>query len=222
MLKADLHIHTKEDPHESIKYDAKDLIDYVAKQEFDIISITNHDVVTYNKKLADYAKSKGILLIHGIERRIKGKEVLLYNFTKKEIKKIKTFEDLRRLKSKNKLIIAPHPFFFKKQCLKKELIKNIDLFDAIEYSFFYIKLINFNKKSLKIARRHNKAVIGTSDAHHFWQIGYTFSLIDSKKNIKDVFSAIRNRKIILKTKPLPLNKFFDAGIGSLLTCFRKY
>ena len=66
MLKADLHIHTKEDPHDNIGYSAKQLIDHAAKLNFDVISITNHDTSSYTEELAEYAKLKGILLIPGI------------------------------------------------------------------------------------------------------------------------------------------------------------
>lgn len=126
MLKVDLHIHTNEDIHDSyIKYNAKQLIDHASKLKFDVISITNHDTFIFSKELAEYAKEKGILLIPGIEIRIEGKEVLLYNFTEDQIKQIKTFEDLRKLKNKSKLIVAPHPYFIKKQCLKKKKLLNI-------------------------------------------------------------------------------------------------
>ena len=77
MLKADLHIHTKEDPvhHKDIKYTAKQLIDHAANQGYEVIAITCHNKVYYNKKIKEYAKKKGILLIPGIEKTIKRKHV---------------------------------------------------------------------------------------------------------------------------------------------------
>ena len=77
---------------------------------------------------------------------IQGKEVLIYNITQKESKKLKTFDDLRKLKQKkNILIIAPHPYFIIRSCLGKQLDKNIDLFDAIEYSHYYLKYLTVCK-----------------------------------------------------------------------------
>lgn len=222
MLKADLHIHTSEDLHDNVKYTAKQLIDRAAKLKYDVISITNHDTYSYTKELAEYAKSKGILLIPGIEPRIEGKEILLYNFTYEEVKKIKNFEDLRKFRRKDKLIIAPHPFFFKHTCIKDNLIKYIDLFDAIEYCSFYTKHINLNKKSVEIANKFKKTLLGTSDMHNLWRMDYTYSLIDAKKDIISIVNAIRNNKIKIRTKPLPYYRFIQSGMRSVYYLFKKY
>ncbi len=225
MLKSDLHLHTKEDTHCSgfVKHSAKELIDYAAELGFEIIAITNHDKVTYNKYLAEYAERKGMLLIPGAEIRINGKEVLVYNATQKDIEKIKTFADLRKLKNKQNMIIAPHPYFFLPQCLKKKVEEEIDLFDAIEYSHFYVNLINKNKKAAATAKRYKKPMIGTSDAHFLWQMNHTYSLIDSKKSIPAVINAVEQNNIKLITKPLPYAVFiriilmtFYSGISKLL------
>ena len=79
MLKADLHIHTSEDPKENLAYDARELIDYAKNLGFDVIAITLHEKLFQNRQVFDYAKKKGILLIPGIELRIQGMDVLAYN-----------------------------------------------------------------------------------------------------------------------------------------------
>ncbi|GAI08342.1 unnamed protein product, partial [marine sediment metagenome] len=66
-LKADLHLHTSEDPEDKVRYSARQLIDYASQKGFDVLAITNHNFYTYNDYLRDYAASKGILLIPGIE-----------------------------------------------------------------------------------------------------------------------------------------------------------
>lgn len=208
MLKADLHLHTGEDVFHKLKYNAKELIDYMVLKGFDIIAITCHGNVFYNKEITDYAKKKGILLIPGTERFIEGKEVLIYNLTQTQAKKIHTFQDLRQLKKQQDLlVIAPHPFFLRKNCLGKKLEKNIELFDGIEYSHFYVPLLNRNKPAVKIANKHNKPLIGNSDAHSFANIGFTYTMIDSKKDIKSVFEAIRDKKTSLETKPVSYKYF---------------
>ena len=196
MLKSDLHIHTKEDPMDGnhIEYSAKELISKAAEKGYDVISITNHDSVFYNKELKDYAAKKGILLVPGIEKTIKRKHVLLYNITQEEADKIKTLQDLKQIKRKNTLIIAAHPFF-PLIGLKRKLIKSINLFDGIEYSSFCHKLINFNKKAVKTAKRYNKPLVGNSDLHNICVFGKTHSLIDSKKNINSVINAIKNNDV---------------------------
>jgi predicted metal-dependent phosphoesterase TrpH len=220
MLKADLHIHTKDDPSDNwIEYSAKELIDYAAKLNFDVLSIANHDAVSYDKKIAEYARKKRILLIPAVERTINGKHVLIYNITQKQADKVKSFEDIK--KQKNAFIIAAHPYFpfFG---MKKELARYMKYFDAIEYSFFWTKLINKNKKAVKIAAKFNKPIVSNSDAHHLNLFGDSYSLIDSKKDIRSIFEAIRKNKIKIKTKPLSNFEFFRIFIAVLISPVRRF
>lgn len=208
MLKADLHLHAEEDKHHKIKYDSKELIDYAAKKGFEVLALTFHRDVYYNEYLKEYAKNKNILLIPGVEKLIEGKEVLIYNISRTESDKLKTFDDIRNLKEKKDiLVIAPHPYFKIWNCLGKKLVENIDLFDAIEYSHFYLPFFNLNKKAVEVAKKFSKPLIGTSDAHNLFQIGMTYSLVDSEKNIESFFKAIKNGKTELKTKPVSLKYF---------------
>jgi len=52
-------------------------------------------------------------------------------------------------------------------------------------------------------------MVGTSDTHVLWQLDTTYSLIDAKPNIQDIFKAIKNDKVIIKTQPLSNIKYFD-------------
>jgi len=225
MIKVDLHIHSKEDKQDKIYYTAKELIDRAVKLKFDVLSITLHNYLLEDKEITKYAKKKGILLILGAEIKIKGKEVLVYNIKAKHLKNVKTFEDLKKLKRKFKdmFIIAPHPFFKTRECLGKYLREHIELFDAIEYSWFFTKLINFNKNAVKIAKKYNKPIIATSDAHRLENFGDNYSLINSKKNIKSIFNAIRRNKIKIKSNPRSLVFFisssFKMAFGMILTKF---
>ncbi|MDH4268269.1 MAG: PHP domain-containing protein, partial [Deltaproteobacteria bacterium] len=58
-LKADLHLHTAEDPVDRAQYTAKELIAKAADKGFDVISITNHQQMTFNQDLFSYAKERG-------------------------------------------------------------------------------------------------------------------------------------------------------------------
>ncbi len=206
MLKTDLHLHSREDSRDRIKYNYKQAIDHAAENGFDVISFCFHHRFFYPKKAREYAKKNGILLLPGVEAYIEKKEVLIYNITELELEKLKTFDDLRaiRNKKKNILIMAPHPFYPKKKCLFDALEKNIDLFDAIEFSHFYIKGFNFfNNKARKIAKKYKLPMVGTSDMHHLYQMGYTYTLIDAEKNIESVLKAIKKGFLLIKTRPIP-------------------
>lgn len=205
MLKAQLHIHSKEDKRDHLNYTAKDVIDKASKLGFNVISFTFHDVLFYPKEIVRYAEEKGILLIPGIEKTIENKHVLIIGLEK--LPNIEKLSDLKKIKD-SALIIAPHPFYPKGYSLRKECIKNLELFHCIEHSFFYNHVLNFNKKAIELAKEHNKPLLGTSDVHNLAYLDSTYSLIDSKKNIDDVIKAIKENKLKIITKPISLKSMF--------------
>ncbi len=224
-LKADFHVHTKEDPFDSpyIPYTAKDLIRVAAKKGFTVLSITNHHSVYFSKSIKDYARKKGILLIPGAEARIKGKDVLLINIKKDDLRRIRTLEDLEKLKD-SALIIAPHPFFIGYKCLRGYLEKYIDYFHAIEYCHFYTRqlvtpffsFLNGNTRALKLAKKYKKPLVGTSDAHKLYELNTTYTLINSAKKKDDIIEAVKKNKIKLVTKPMNPVLFFRRTLGCVL------
>ena len=210
MLKAQLHIHSKEDKKDHLDYTAKDVIDKASKLGFNVISFTFHDALFYPKEIVKYAEEKGILLIPGIEKTIEGSHVLIIGLEK--LPNINKLSDLKKIKD-SALIIAPHPFYPRGYSLKEDCIKNIDLFDGIEHSFFYNDFLNFNKKAIKVAKKHNKSLLGTSDVHNLAYLDSTYSLIDSKKNMEDVIKAIKENKLKIITKPISLKSMLFLPIS---------
>ncbi len=210
MLKADFHIHTKEDRKDSwIRYDAKELIDRASKLGFDVLAITNHETFTYNQELAEYARKKGIVLIPGIEARIEDRHVLVLN-PEKDIENVKTFEELMDYKKKypNVFVMAPHPFYPVFKSLHKKFLRYKDIFEGVEYSQHYLRFFNiFNKKAAKEAKKHKKTLVATSDSHKRYQFNKTFSLVDAEKDIGSVISALKENRIEIKTRPLSLIDF---------------
>ncbi|NIM89514.1 MAG: hypothetical protein GTO17_01040 [Candidatus Aminicenantes bacterium] len=203
-LKVDLHTHTAEDPIENIKYDSFQLIERASQEGFDVLAITNHKLVTYNEDLAEYAEKKGILLIPGIEATFSDKEVLILNPDFKKNPLRSSLEDLEKIKKNHSLIIAPHPFFPNKKSLKSDLYPYLFFFDALEFSHFYNRLIDFNKKAVQTANQYNKPLLGMSDCHNIWQFGKTYTLIEAKKEMFSVFQAIKEGKIEIRTAPVSL------------------
>jgi predicted metal-dependent phosphoesterase TrpH len=203
MLKADFHMHSKEDKHDiAIKYGARGLIDHAAKLGFKVLAITHHQNIFYPKSLKDYAKQKGILLLPGGEMMVEGREVLVIG--KENVKPHLTFAELEKLHDNGALVIAPHPFYPKKSCLHEQLAKHIDCFDGIEFSHFYTGGFTnlYNKQALKVAEQFSKPMIGTSDCHQLYQMGTTFTLVDAKPTISSVIEAVKQGRVKLSTKPI--------------------
>jgi predicted metal-dependent phosphoesterase TrpH len=229
MLKSDLHLHCKGDPEDTyIEDTAKEYIDYAAKLGFNVLSFTNHCDVFDIKPLQKYALKKGIVLIPGAEAKIEGKDVLLYNFTKKQVAKIKTFDDLRAVKSKKHLVIAPHPFyphfeppFFRNRSLSRIFFENSDLFDALEFCHFYTRHFSFNKKAVLAARQHRLALVGNSDSHSLSHMGTTYSLIDAKPTVQDIINAVKQRKTEVVSIPRSTFSLFKISLGHITRCASK-
>ena len=213
MIKCDFHIHAGSDIYDKIDYDDFELINQASRLGFDAISITNHGTCAFTKELSDYAHAKGIFLIPGSEIFVRGKHVIVLNINKDDIAKIQSFDDLRKLKAeKDILIVAAHPYFLLPNCLGSELEKNIDIFDAIEYSFFHTKLINLNNKAVRIAAKYSKPVILNSDCHDLKYFGKSFSLIDAEKNFMSIKKAILTNKIKFDSNDLGFFTFVNISI----------
>lgn len=198
-LKADLHLHTAEDPLDRITYTAKELISRAAEEGFDVLSITNHHRLTYDKNLSSYAKERGILLIPGIELSVRKRHVLMLN---PPARPVSDFSSLAVLRRPDRLIIAPHPYFPNPRSLNGLLLKHLSLFDAIEYCYFYSPRINFNQKAITVAGASGLPLVGNSDTHFLFQFGTTYSLIYAEKDPEAIFSAIRRNRVKVVTRPL--------------------
>jgi predicted metal-dependent phosphoesterase TrpH len=199
-LKADLHLHTAEDPLDQVRYTAKEIISKAADEGFEVLSITNHHRVTFDPDLFSLAQRSGILLIPGLELTIRRRHVLVLN--PPPFKKCADFSSLAGLRRPATLIIAPHPYFPGSYSLNKYLLENLSLFDALEYCHFYSSKINFNLKAVEVSQAHGLPLIGSSDAHFLSQFGSTYSLIHAEKNVESVFKAIRQNRVEVISRPL--------------------
>lgn len=199
-LKVDFHLHTAEDPLDRVRYTAKQIISRAAEQGFDVLSVTNHHVMTFTDELFDYAQERGILLIPGVEVTVRRRHILLLN--PPSGMHCTDYSHLSACRRPETLIVAPHPYFPGTNSLNGHLLKHQHLFDALEYSHFYSKKINFNQKAVEVCRSHGFPLIGNSDAHFLSQFGITYSLIDAEKNLESIFAAIREKRVKVVTRPL--------------------
>ena len=210
-LKIDLHIHTANDLVEIIAgrknlIPPKHLIDMAVEQNFDAIAITHHGVQYHENELIEYAEQKGLLLIPGIETYINKKHVLLINFSTK--KHILSYQDLAKHKNDDVLVIAPHPFYLVSECVGNDLIRHRDCFDAVEYSHYYYRWFNLNRKAVLFAQQYNMPIVGSSDTHRPFQFGKTYSYVYAEgKSIPAIIRAIKQGKVEYVSHPLSLREF---------------
>ena len=203
MLKVDLHLHTSDDPEDTIAYDAAALIDRAVERGLDALAITLHDRQLMDPWIAAYARERGIVLIPGVERTIRGKHVLLLNYPC-EAEQVRDFDEVRALKGRgNGLVVAPHPFFPGGTPLRSLLERHADLFDAVEWSYFWTTGANFNARAAQWAKSRGKPIVGNSDAHDIRQPGRTYSLVDAGRDAGAICDAIRAGRVEVHTTPVP-------------------
>ena len=203
VLKVDLHLHTAEDPEDEIVHDSRTLVDRARDLGFDALAITLHNRQLADARLFDYAQDLGITLIPGIERSIEGRHVLLINFPP-AAESVRSFAELAVLKSRtNGIVIAPHPYFPHPSSLQERMAANAELFDAVEWSYFWTRGINFNAKAARWAASHGKPLVGNSDLHDMRQFGRTCSLVFGERSADGVCHAIREGRVSLQTTPAP-------------------
>lgn len=205
-LKADLHLHTADDPVDTyINYTSEELIDQASARGFEVLAITLHGKRLERPEVFAHAERRGILLIPAIEKFIEERDVLIYNVSAEEVRGRMNFSDLRRLREKRGndiLIIAPHPYFPHRHSLREKLEPHIDLFDALEYAHLYLPFLNYNIKGEQTARIHDKPMIANSDTHHPTLFGDHYSYLDATdKSIPAVFDAIRQGRIEMVHRP---------------------
>lgn len=234
MLKADLHVHTREDREDFLLHSAKDLIRAASRLRFDVLAIANHNTLTYSRGLADYAKRHGIFLIPAMEAGINRKHVLLLNYLKD--KPVRRFEELEKLREENVFVVAAHPFYPRYTCIKNMLFDYQELFDAVEVSHFYTAWFNrFNEMAENAAKKLSKPLIATSDLHYLPFFNTAYTLIDAEPDIDSLLEAIRRNRSRIFTSPMPLinytaealitlasSCFHDSGLNKLIYAKRRW
>jgi len=202
VLKVELHSHTADDPCDRIPHTARALIDRAAALGYGALAITLHDHQLDIGPLEPYATERRLVLIPGMERTIEGRHVLLINF-REGADQVRSFQDLARLKQRTTgLVVAPHPFFPSRTCLRGVMDQHADLFDAVEYNAMFTVTLNFNRAALRWAARHGKPMVGNGDIHRLHQLNTTFSLVDASPDRHDICAAIAAGRVRVESRPL--------------------
>ena len=192
-------------PEDYIAHTAHQLIDRAAALDYDALGITLHNRQLDLEPLSAYAGRNGLVLIPGVERDIQGKHVLLINFSGRA-ERVDSFEAIAALKKDEPvgLVIAPHPFFPARSCLRSVMDRHASLFDAVEYNAMYSPMVNFNRTGKRWALAHGTPMVGNGDVHLLEQLGTTYSLVDAEPTPNAICEAIRLGRVSVESVPLHL------------------
>jgi len=199
---SELHAHSSADPLDLIPYDTRELIARAAEHGYQALAITLHDRQLDLADVVPFARERGVTLIPGIERTIEGRHVLLINFSAGGAERVRSFDDLRRLRAQESgLVIAPHPFFPFPTCLQSLAYRHHDLFDAVEINAMFTRAVNFNLKAERWAGELGLPLVGNGDVHRLDQLGTTWSLVDAEAHPESICLAIREGRVQVEAHP---------------------
>jgi predicted metal-dependent phosphoesterase TrpH len=101
------------------------------------------------------------------------------------------------------VVIAPHPFYPGSTCLGRAMDRYADLFDAVEFSWFYTATSQcFNDRAVAWAKRHGRPVVANGDVHRLIQLGRTYSLVDAAPSPASICDAVRAGRLSIVTEPI--------------------
>jgi predicted metal-dependent phosphoesterase TrpH len=205
-IKADLHIHTLDDPKDALDYSAHELLERARALGFRVLAITLHDAVFDRAEVFADAASMGILLIPAAEMRLEGADVILLNVAPAEVKSLRTLDDLAALRGRrgpSLFTIAPHPFYVLGGSIGQRLVQRIECFDAIELCHFWSRFFNPNRRATETAERFGKPLIATSDAHRLHAFGsnYTSIPLPADLTTESVIAALRTGPLRVTNPP---------------------
>jgi hypothetical protein len=217
-LKADLHIHTREDvvDYHLIRYSTEDVIAHARQEGFQVIAVTNHLRPTVTAEQVARARDQGLLLLVGVEAQIRARHVLVIG-PDRRLSPPKTFDDLRAMRRDGYLVIAPHPFYPSPFALRGLLPRHLDAFDAVEYCHFYSRVLNSNRRAVALARAQGLPLVGNSDMHSIWQLGKTYSLIESEPSAEAVIAAVKAGRVRVVSQPLALPVYLQVLFGKVVS-----
>ena len=99
------------------------------------------------------------------------------------------------------LVIAPHPFFPSRSCLRGRLTRHAALFDAVEYNGMFTAEAELQPRGRAVGAAHGKPIVGNGDVHRLEQLGTTYSLVDAEPDPDAICDAIRNGDVRVKAHP---------------------
>jgi predicted metal-dependent phosphoesterase TrpH len=206
ILKTNLHLHASDDPEDRLQYTFAQALDEAKRLGIDCLALTCHNKFIDDPSYARAAADRGMLFVPGIELAIDRKHVVILNATK-DVEKIASFAQLARYKAAHPeiFILAPHPYFKTAFCLGDELEAHKELFDGIEYSWFYTKRIDMNKEAAAFAKANAIPYVATSDLHDLRFMGVSYANVEVEEmSIPALFAALRAGKFTNTSSPRKL------------------
>ena len=202
MLKVELHTHTADDPIDAIPHTTFELIDRAATLGYDALAITLHERQLDLPPFAPYAAERGVVLIPGIERTLKGATCCC--------------STTRAAQSRFGRSPTRHAQGARARPGRRaaSVLSGVGLPARAIWSAMRIcstrssatrcssAALDFNRAAERFAARHGKPVVGNCDVHRLAQLGSTYSLVDAERDPDAICAAIAAGRVRVESRPL--------------------
>ena len=209
--RVEFHSHCQGDPIDTyIGHSIFEHIDRAKEVGMDAIAVTWHKKICNDAAAFDYARSKDILLIPGMEAEVDGhKHLVVLNVAEGDITPTPSWDDVRAARARKPGIftIAPHPFYPHPSCLGNLMNGNEDCIDAVEWCMVHVgwipSRVNPNLRAARWAQKHHKPVVACSDSHTLQAIGVNSSTVEADALTPEaLFAGIRAGRVTFHRKSL--------------------
>ncbi len=204
LWKVELHTHTfySKDSLTSLET----MIETCRKRGIDRIAITDHNTAEGALALAKLAPD---LIIPGEEIMTPQGEILAF-FVRETISPgLSPAETIRRLRDQGAVISVSHPYdrLRKGAWEEGDLLKIVDLVDAIEVFNARCIYAQDNVKALAFAQAHNKPGTVGSDAHIPYEVGRATLQMQPFEGPADFHESLKRATAITKISPIWVHGF---------------
>lgn len=201
-MKIDFHVHSKYSSDSLTKL--SQIYKQAKKTGLGGLALTDHDefqgVAEFQKFLRE-ERDKDFLLIPGMEIKMDKGEIIAL-FLQAPIQSRDLVGIIEEAKQQEALLCLPHPFDKVRRVVPKisQITKQeLAAIDAIEVFNGRMLDQKANKVALEFAWKNNKAQLGGSDAHWWFEVGTVRTEINGT-NIEEIKKEIKKKRTIVNGK----------------------
>ncbi|MDH7555653.1 MAG: PHP domain-containing protein [Candidatus Methanosuratincola sp.] len=181
----DAHVHTNSSPDSSLT--PGQLLEKLKTKGINAVAITDHDTLDGYRRVMDTKGFGDILVVPGIEVTTDLGDIIVLGITEPIVSR-DAFEVADRARGAGGIIVAPHPFDWKRASLgEKSAMLGVDLIEGVNGKCSREE----NQQAKEFAKAIGAPVVGGSDAHEKAQVGTVVNVIECEKDLDSLLAALR-------------------------------
>lgn len=196
-VRIDLHTHSVASPDGSTTLD--EYADLLKSGSIDYVAITDHDRTDF---ALNAQAQLGERIIIGEEITTSEGEIIGLFLRRRITPGQSAIETCKDIKKQGGLVYVPHPF----ETVRKGI--NIEVLDSIANLVDIIEAPNgrslqpHDEQALNWAKRHKKAICGSSDAHRSHAVARTHTLLNSALTKNSLVKLLSDASVVYKRPSL--------------------